>query len=88
MIKYLKATGTGFVYGLIHPYKRDTADRRKNMNTAEAMVNKLGQDLGQSVTGVAIAWAEVIAAVMIIGYVGKKLEDRDLKIKMVVDESK
>ena len=83
MNKYFKAVGKGMIWGVKHPFKEvSRTDRYDHMKLTEAMCDALGVAIIQTGVGLIMTIGSLIA----LGYVGEKINNKPVKVEMVIDK--
>ena len=85
MNKYFKAFGNGVIWGLKHPFK-DVArtDRHDHMTLTETVCDSFGIAVVQSCIGYGL----FIGGLVALGYANEKLQNKPVKVNMVIDQKK
>lgn len=83
--KYLKAFGNGMIWGIKHPFKEVyMTDRYDDMKFTEMICDSLGVATVQTCLGYGIFIAGLIA----LGYANEKIQNKPVKVNMVIDKEK
>ena len=89
MNRTLKLMGSGFVYGLTHPFDSELKGRPvDDLSITEALLDGAACGVGAGVTQLAIQCAATVAILIGIGYVHSKLESLPVNVNTTVDQSK
>lgn len=88
MKKNLKKIGSGFVYGLKHPFEEPAktfVNRQYDMKLSDWALDSIGMLVPQTVIRWACAYGGFIALLIGFGYINGKLSDENIKVKMVTE---
>ena len=91
MNKNLKKIGSGFVYGLRHPFEEPAktfVNRQYDMKLSDWALDSIGMFVPQTIIRSAATYGAFIAILCGLGYIGSKLDDDNVKVKMVVEPKK
>ena len=88
MNKKIKLVGKGFIYGVKHPFMDKGVERTSDMTFVDGLFGDIGMSISQAVIQNAIAFGELFAICVVIGYVNSKIAKTDLNVEMTVDEKK
>lgn len=82
MNRMIKMFGKGFVYGVKHPFLDEPAKRTKDMTFMDGVLGDLGMATSQAIIVNGLSFLTLV----VIGYGVHKYNERDPKVKMVIEE--
>ena len=82
MNRMIKMYGKGFVYGVKHPFLDEPAKRTKDMTFIDGVLGDLGMATSQAIIINGLSFLMLVG----IGYAVHKYNERDPKVKMVIEE--
>lgn len=86
MNKTLKMIGKGFVYGVKHPYLDAPMKRTDDMTSIDGFLGDIGMSISQGTIQTIVGYGSAILILVAVGYINQKMNKKDLKVNMVIED--